>query len=232
MIIGAENIDFGEREAAVQSNFDAFLKVPEVGENLALVYAHALKAAPFLAEVDLVLSDEAKYPALKYTVGGVRPPEMARSGRWEVVIHGDKDIEGYKEVMGFRKVSARIMGEKCGLPEPMDPVQFAAFCTAHDFGHPLHCEELGDSAFFRLLRNELNRLPVPGMNPAEVLMEIDRLGGADEWAALHSGILASSGCVDVEELIEAHDGDYRAIATEDYADQFAVRVMKQARLIH
>jgi hypothetical protein len=231
MFIGGENIDFGDREQVVQTNFDALLGLPDVGEDLARIYAHVLAAEPVLAETDLFLLDETKLPELDYTVGGVWNPARSPSERWAVAIHGKKGIEGYEKVMSNRKASVRIMGEKCGLRAPMDPVQFAVFCTAHDFGHPLHCHEVGEPDFFGMLKSGLASLPVPGKNPAEVYLDIKRAGGAEVWAVRNSGVLASSGCVDVEELIEFHDERYRGIPTEDHADQFAVRVMRRANMI-
>ena len=217
-------------EKRVQETLTRLESLPELGHDLALVYAVAVKAAPELSKVDVVISDESEHPVLENTGGYAVHGSKTGTGRPEVVMHANKGLEHYEKLLETRTKSVEVCARKMGLqPEAVDAKTLMRFMALHELGHALDdLTRVRDENDHREKREaEIKSLPVPGYNPVALTRALEPGGKLFDWYKQNQPAIAAAGYSSRGQLIEAQEEAYHALDSEDFPDQFAVQVMHE-----
>lgn len=202
----------------------------EVGKLFAKAYELALKKFPELSNIDIKISGPDEYPVLKKTGGFVRHQSERFENKPLVVINTQSGIEHYEKLMRERRVSSEVSAQKIGIdPKDMTPEILAVFIQLHELGHGYHyLTEIPDGNEYKKKRKkELDSLPLPGWNPAQLANGLEKEGELDEWYTTNEEQLRKNGFPTRQSIVEEQEKAYHSISTEDFPDQFAAKIIKE-----
>lgn len=227
--IGAIGREEGKR---IEFTYLALRESGPIGSELAAAYAAALETHPDIRATEIRFSDPTRSPVLKGTGGYAVHQGSSENGRPVVVIHGEQTRELYANLRETRETSSALSAEKMGVtPRELSPELLAVFIFLHELGHTY--DFLKNVPTLELKKSvraaELNRLPVPGVNPVK-LAELLEPGGALDWN-VHSHAFRANGFPTKEKLLKAQEKAYHSIRSEDVPDRFAAEVALEGGFI-
>lgn len=211
--------------------------VEEGGEHLGNMWATILQANPELRQVEVRLGKPKSGETLSHTGGYFADPSGFDSAPTIYVVPGNE--EHYRKLLVSRKKSVEIVAGLLGLKaEEVTAEILQSFIFAHELGHAhdyiINFKNNNDlelspsEAWKQKNRVEMASLPLPNVNPATLNNMIEN--GLIEQAVKDSDVLREKyvvdGVVDVARLVDDQNIAYRSLPKEQYADEFAVRALK------
>jgi hypothetical protein len=209
------------------------------------LYAHLYRCLirdyPELSEFMVRAGTIKDHPFLEYT-GGIyqRPTEENPYPTVLVELNGKE--KHYQKLLAEREVSARLAAERIGISFDdlkKTPLILALFIFAHELGHVhdyivnfLHSKNSSQPNYDPVVANqhrrdeEMNSLPVPGLNPVQLRQFYDS-GELEPYYQKYKEYYRSKNFLSVQDLLKAQEKAYRMLGTENYADDFAENALRR-----
>lgn len=214
-------------------------KFPEIDDLTKKVLLLLLNQNPDLSRVEVVFdSDHEKI----YSGGSFNVIEVEEGVFIPTIsINNAMDIEKIKQLFRFRKFSVEIISKMMGIDsDAMTPELLRIYIILHEFGHALDFiknyeqnEEYGEGeaveAWDFHYDSNKSLFPYEGMDPAELLEEIMTYDSFDQFLEAHREQFEKFDLKNIEslkDLMLAQEIAYRSSPFEKYADDFALKFLK------
>lgn len=214
---------------ATEQNTSRLMLAGEIGRHLVPAYLAATQAEPGIAGATLVPYKSKDTPALAGIAGATLPAHRSPTGRPEIAINTDGWQE-WNDIRRERRGMIKEIARKYGIePEDMDARLLVRFVLLHECGHVKNYIVKGYDA--RIIDGERSRgmrtLPRPHWHPPALIEWTNQHPlRAKLYVRKHQGHLQALGIHSVKQLIAAQEKAYRNIPDEDFADRFALSVLR------
>lgn len=213
------------RRAFIEKTVERLGQGGKVGQHLVPVYLAAIDESPCVewAVVSPVNpSDLSGDQRLKDSPGYCAP---AGEHDIMVTIIAKNSWKPYSRILKKRPALAESIAQKLGVSTAeVDERKLAEFALAHELGHVKNASE--DPDHVRKTRDELSTLPLPDIPPGLLRSFLRSPRGIAHWI-IHKDRYASLGIGSRKDLMREQEMAYKRLPAEDYADQFAVQVMRR-----
>lgn len=196
---------------------------------------------PELDQLNVVAGTKKQHPVLEYTGGFYRRPDTANPNP-SIVVYVINNRH-YDRLIQDRELSARTAAQLIGIDFEalrQHPDILARFIFLHEIGHAqdyiTHYQNDPrngvDTTYNPVKTNQeaharqMNTLPYPGWNPADIRRKLLNGELAKEYEKYHL-YFQQRGINSPEELATAQEIAYRNLPKESYADQFAARMLRK-----
>lgn len=212
-------------------NINRLQQAGELGSRFADIYSWAAEDSPELAEILIIPTDKSVFPLLEYTGGAVCHQGHSDSGLPELYINTGDGIDHYQMLMTERRIG-ELNSENLGIdPSEMTPQLLADFIFLHELGHSKDfLNDMSDIETYENQRDlDMGSLPLPNLSPPEVKSMLTSPG---IQKALVEGTVSYASYELAKQTLYAQEAAYHATRIEDYANQFAARMLRQDSAAH
>jgi len=203
---------------------------------LRALWAEAVSAYPELSSVEIVVPE--KDETLGFTGGEFLLPDEDYENPAVIIVPGGQ--ERFEALKTARPLAVGIAAGLLGRSrESLSGAELKAFIFLHELGHAREFAKdfagdpgIGPEAAVQAWRDrsarELDSLPVPGLDPNDLNLELEGRGleALDDRDPALRGKLAAAGLTTVAALLDAQERAYRNLPKEAYADRFAADFLK------
>ena len=203
------------------------------------VWAIVLEEYPELTILQMEKLMPAKEDFLQYTGGEFIASTDSEKPLVRIVLGDIKHLESLRAV---RNDSVKIVLEKLGLAlEKVDAKILNLLIFLHEVGHgrdyivnylnnPIYPDkDASNDDWYEHYENQLNALPVPGLDPTDLRIRLKELGGLQAFRVSYPEldlIFQKHNIQNEEDLLRVQEVAYRNLPHESYADDFACKVLR------
>ena len=230
------------KKSVLEQNIEILNAQGENGKNLAVWYSRAVELYPELKEVLIAQRPEGDVGAFSSS----KFSENNQTGRHKVVLDLTPDSEHrYMEDFDHRQESLRLIAERLRIPkESLNRNLFQVWILLHELGHVLDYIHTDSSPKKReesrahemktlpIANGRIERLRIPEVK-AYLLENFPNLF-EDLTKKYKSKITDFPGGIidDYEDVIRLQEREYKSLATEVYADDFATSILLNTNFDH